>query len=338
MQAGRLYAVRVKPISLSRLVREAPELAPYADYVRMNSDAAARNDPSLKIRFFRSAGRHLFFERALVEIDVAFQEVGVELLVLKGMALAYLAYPDPGTRPMTDIDLLIRPQDIRRASAQLATLGYQPMEHQREFTEELVRFGGELSFQRTQGPFVDLHWMLEKYERLRGLIRIDEEALRQRAISYYVSDRQFKTPSLEDQLLTLSIHLGLVHRMRGLRWLLDIDLLIRVFSEKIDWPRVMERAKQWGVYRLVCHTLWLSRETFDTPISSEVQLKPVWGSRTPLGQLIFLDRWQDRLQMMKRVFFPSRDWLCFHYRLKRRQAVLLYRIAHPLLVLTGRFR
>lgn len=322
---------QVKRDALSRLVDETPEMASYVNYLRKTPD-----DPSLAHGFVRSAARHLLFEKALADVDDAFREAGIDFLVLKGMALGYLVYPDPATRPMTDIDLLVRPRDVGRAAKRLEGLGYQPLEHHQGFTEELVRFGGELSFGRTPGPFLDLHWLLEQYERLRGLIRIDEEALWQRAMSYTMGGRRLKTPSLEDQVLTLSIHLGLVHRMKGLRWLLDIDLLIRTFSDEIDWPVAMQRARQWGIDGLVRHTVWLSRETFDTPVPPAIP-RPLRGSRTPLGPLVLLDRWRDRFQVIRRVLFPSRDWLRFRYRLERPHAVWLYRVYHPLLVLTGRF-
>ena len=197
----------MKPEALSRLAREAPEMAPYVDYVRR-----AAGSPTLAGRFVGSGGRQLLFEKALQDIDGAFRQAGIEFLVLKGMALGYLVYPDPATRPMTDIDLFVRPADVARAAALLQGQGFRPTEHQERFTEDLVRFGGELSFQRDPGPFLDLHWLLEQYERLRGVLRIDEEALWRRAMPYAIGDHRFRTPSPEDQVLTLAIHLGLVHR------------------------------------------------------------------------------------------------------------------------------
>ena len=291
----------------------------------------------LRRSFITSVAVHLNLEDTLLQILDHFERQKISCLVLKGMALAYLVYPDPATRTMGDIDFLIRPQEIRRAAETLASLGYHPLSQYQAYEEELIRFGGELAFVKPVGPMVELHWELEQYERLKGLIRIDEEALWQRAISYSVNGIQARTPSPEDQLLTLSIHLGMVHRMKGLKWLLDIDRLIRTLGPQIDWPLLMKRAKTWGIHRLLCHVLWMSKETFGTPLPPEVSIQSVWGSRTPFTQFVFLDRWQDRVRVLMRSFFPSSDWLRFRYRLKREEPVFPYRLLHPVRLLLGKF-
>jgi len=148
---------------------------------------------TLKQLFLVSAGHHLTLEQALLKILNQFAAQGIDCLVLKGMALAYLTYPDPADRTMVDIDLFVRSGDLRRATEVLASLGYRTAGQYQTYQEELIRFGGELAFQRPQGPLVELHWMMEQYERLRGLIRIDEDALWRRAISYPINGIQVKT-------------------------------------------------------------------------------------------------------------------------------------------------
>src|SRR5438105_2268443 len=48
----------------------------------------------------------------LVEILDACRPAGIEPLVLKGAYLAAHIYPQPGLRPMNDIDLLVRPEAL----------------------------------------------------------------------------------------------------------------------------------------------------------------------------------------------------------------------------------
>ena len=42
--------------------------------------------------------------KVLAEVLEAFQTAGIDALVLKGAALAHLVYPQPGSRPMRDVD------------------------------------------------------------------------------------------------------------------------------------------------------------------------------------------------------------------------------------------
>jgi hypothetical protein len=49
---------------------------------------------------------------------------GVEAMPLKGAALAPCYFPDPGLRPLADLDILIHPRDVAPAVATLLRLGY----------------------------------------------------------------------------------------------------------------------------------------------------------------------------------------------------------------------
>jgi hypothetical protein len=51
---------------------------------------------------------------------------GVWSTVLKGMHTAFAYFPAPGTRPLSDIDLLIHPADESAASAALHDVGFRP--------------------------------------------------------------------------------------------------------------------------------------------------------------------------------------------------------------------
>ncbi|MAT97317.1 MAG: hypothetical protein CL608_09260 [Anaerolineaceae bacterium] len=63
---------------------------------------------------------------ACVEILAAFQRAGIATLLLKGAVLAPLYYPDPQQRPLADLDLLIRPQDVAASrEIMLKQLGYR---------------------------------------------------------------------------------------------------------------------------------------------------------------------------------------------------------------------
>lgn len=63
--------------------------------------------------------------RDLAEILRACQGRGLEVLPLKGSLLATQYYAEPGLRPMSDLDLLVRPADERPMLELLAGLGYQ---------------------------------------------------------------------------------------------------------------------------------------------------------------------------------------------------------------------
>ena len=64
----------------------------------------------------------------LVETVRVLRAAGVEVVAIKGAALAFFHYPDPALRPMGDLDLLLRdPRDLERATAALVAAGWTPL-------------------------------------------------------------------------------------------------------------------------------------------------------------------------------------------------------------------
>ena len=69
--------------------------------------------------------RHARIEALLRHIDHGARDVGLPVVPLKGSALHALGLYAPGDRPMADIDLLVRDDDVVPAIALLHELGYE---------------------------------------------------------------------------------------------------------------------------------------------------------------------------------------------------------------------
>src|SRR5262249_48048069 len=61
----------------------------------------------------------------LAELLAACNAAGIPVLPLKGSLLATHYYPEPGLRPMNDLDVLIHPADEARMLGVMARLGYK---------------------------------------------------------------------------------------------------------------------------------------------------------------------------------------------------------------------
>jgi hypothetical protein len=89
---------------------------------------------------------------------------GIPSLRFKGAALvASGVYPDPGARPMDDVDLLVPVARAREAVGVLLKLGFRPW---MEWTESLPDWLDSITFQAPDPPggvplTVDLHWRTE---------------------------------------------------------------------------------------------------------------------------------------------------------------------------------
>jgi hypothetical protein len=55
-----------------------------------------------------------------------------------------------------------------------------------------------------------------------------------------------------------------------------------------------------------------------------------WSRHVP--NVMLIDRLQDRLRVLARMFFPGREWIAACYGVERPPLVALYAAAHPLRV------
>lgn len=112
--------------------------------------------------------------RHLTDVVRAFRARGVDAVALKGAHTARAYFPDPGTRPMTDIDILVAPGDAGRARALLATLGFEEtgpehLPHRSTWTPPNgARTPRSLELTHADNPWtLDLHTTLDR-EFARG--------------------------------------------------------------------------------------------------------------------------------------------------------------------------
>ena len=125
----------------------APQLYAIWRQAGFPADLPAAQQARFAQAYFQSAGRSVVYRTELEKISSLFAQAGIDCLALKGAALAGTLYPDPATRPMSDLDLLLRPQHLRRALTLLRQAGYS-LEN---FTYHALLWGP---------VFVELHWSL----------------------------------------------------------------------------------------------------------------------------------------------------------------------------------
>ena len=279
----------------------------------------------------------LVARQTLAEAIQAFDDAGIRAVVLKGFAISEAVYPGAAARPMVDLDLLVRDADAAGAAACLERLGYRDEpDHNPAFDR---RFGGEIRFRRADENrlAVELHWDLLNSEWPRRAMRIPAEAWWQRAVPLAIGPVRTWALAPDDTLLYLAIHLAIHHTYDGPLMFLDLDRLI-CNGPALDWDAIVRDATACRVRHCLYFALEFTRRLYGTPIPAPVlsALQPsaaicraVEGLADPLRAsyglprpgpearrvLLFLlvDRPQDRLREVVRVFFPGRDWIVAEY-------------------------
>jgi len=189
---------------------------------------------------WQSAHRFAALEALVQQADLAetcalLEQAGYAPIALKGAWLSVHAYPEAAQRPLRDLDLLVRPDQVLPAFQTLLDAGYVQAEPAELRLEDIVRLDKHMPpLLAPRGTRIELHQRLWKPDgRLDHASPAADDAMRQRAASGPGAVR-YLAP--QDQLAHLIVHAVYSHRLDcGPLVLSDIDLLIR--KEEIDWPR-----------------------------------------------------------------------------------------------------
>lgn len=269
--------------------------------------------------------------RVLAEILTKFQAAGIQALVLKGAALAHLVYPEPGLRPMRDMDLLVKKADACRAQSLLAELGFDaPLPRGPKLPDKHLL----AAKRKTDGLSISV----EIHHNLFGAgfpASLDLETLTGPPLAFNLNGITAYTLGYEDMLWHLCCHATqIITQPLRLIWVADIVGFAERFAAEIDWDRI---ARQYPLVLSTLeqfHPLIPLSERLQTAAALKVDHRPEgvgddfqgWP-RYALAQ----QRHKNRRQILKDSFWPSEWWLCLYYGLRSRAALAWYRwIGHPL--------
>jgi hypothetical protein len=239
--------------------------------------------PETQLRRWRDLFRHntarnLLRAGELCRILELLAKHGIDAIPYKGAALAVDAYGDLSLRQFSDIDVLIRRCDLRRATEALSAEGYQP-EFELSETQQRVflRWWYVQPFSRGDGIYhLEIHWTIAPHF---FSFPFETERLWKRTRTLRVADMEMSVPAKEDLLLMLCVH-GAKDSWARLEWICAIAELIRAggAKEALDWEALMREVEATGSVRMILLGLSLARELLGVELPCEI-LKRIDGSR-----------------------------------------------------------
>jgi hypothetical protein len=196
-----------------------------------------------------------------------FRDAPLDIVLVKGPALALRAYGDTGARQYGDLDFIVRQRDILRATEMMISAGYKP-----EIPVEAIspqKIPGQYVFSRIAAPLlVELHTERTMRYFPRGL-----------PIKQFFSRRQYLTvdghqvPALaiEDELILICIH-GAKHLWERLSMVADVAALVARQTD-LDWERTLATARAVGAQRMLHTGLLLAGNLLSAPLPQNVQVR-----------------------------------------------------------------
>lgn len=193
----------------------------------------------------------------------ALQAAGIETIMLKGVALALRFYRDAGLRPMSDVDILVRPQDAKPAIRILHEAGWKTVY---KSPEVLIPYQHSVEFSDGQGHSLDLHWKV----LWDGRQEISDDDFWESAIPIEINRVPTSILNPTDQLLHVCVHGAAWNDLPPLRWVADAAIITRIAEAEINWDRLIEQMNKRRLMLPMRDTLGYLQNLLDVPVPTDV--------------------------------------------------------------------
>ncbi|MBN8469752.1 nucleotidyltransferase family protein [Corallococcus exiguus] len=205
-----------------------------------------------------SAARGMRVRSLLSRSLTALAALGLTPVLLKGYGLARRLYPEPLQRATNDVDLLVPRARVLCAVHALEGMGLT------------TQAGGvdrdDAHHVELTGPdgLVELH-----YRALTGYgLSLEGDAMVSRALDATLDGHPVRYLCPEDEAVYLSLHAS-NHLLQRLAWLFDLKLLARA-NPRLDWDRVVTRARRTELPHLVWYAWDAAHRLLDAPVPAWV--------------------------------------------------------------------
>jgi hypothetical protein len=267
-----------------------------------------------------------------------FQRAGIPVVLLKGACFAQTVYPDIGLRPMGDVDLLVPGPKLAEAARIAKSRGFvDTVPEAAPGLRDLLNHEICLRKPGPQPVTLELHHSLVADKTFSYAVPVEwfwsqTEPLGASAQAGFGHVLAL-TPTA--QVLYAAAHAMLQHGGQNtpLRWIYDLDRLLRVHAGRVDWELMLSQARkfEWGsaLEAALIHTV----ACFATPIPDGVlaalaespdrhrglvalkQTRPATHLLLERQKLMSLNGY-GRFRLVLALAFPSPVYMLWRYGLK----------------------
>ncbi len=197
----------------------------------------------LKSNYYFSLMRSLYLSREFLRVLNSFEQARITLLPIKGIALLMDIYPQRLSRPMVDIDILVKEEELLRAEGLFYDLGYRKElyglkeKYWRERQCHIVFYKKEPD---GFSPPIELHWALD-FRRKNSQIL---PGIWNRVRRIQIDGREIKLLSPEDTFFSLALHGRRFGKTLCLKNACDGALVLSKYGRTFDWDYLLRESRR----------------------------------------------------------------------------------------------
>jgi len=217
----------------------------------------------LRIRFRDHVKHNFLLTAELLKLLGEFETLGIKAVPFKGPLLAVLAYGDLSLRQFSDLDILVRREDVAHAKNIILSKGFKLWGKPREVPDAVyLKSRHAETFVTEDGRVtLDLHW---RFVQTQYSVEFEPDYLWKRLERVSLGGRMIPCLKFEDLFLYLCIH-GSKHSWERLGWICDISEMTRVRPQP-DWNNLLSRANALNIERVILLAVKLAHDLLEAPL------------------------------------------------------------------------
>lgn len=227
----------------------------------------------LKKEYVKNCIRNAKKRHDYIILKTALESKGVKIIPLKGIYLNQFVYKDSGVRPMSDIDVLLKKEDIEKVKEIILSIGWdvKVAVYKSRSLEKISKDTHHHLNAITTGitiiePHLGIHSLLNAYN-----VNINDYWNRSITVgeTTFVSSYLNKTDFL--QHLCLHAFSDLKNSVLKLRNFVDIIEFVKKNNNEIDWELLLKTSYKYKCLIEVRHVLKICIKYFNLQIDHEIK-------------------------------------------------------------------
>lgn len=301
----------------------------------------------LKQTYLKSLSRNMILYDHFQKAVNSFSEKGIPVIGLKGIFLSEAVYKDIGLRQMSDIDLLVKKEDVFKCRDILFSKGYISHtrtkssfiknHHEPKHLPPLVR----------DAVSIELHTKID-IDLFDFDIKIDDFWNRASAFVLYNSKVLQLNPV--DLIIHFCVHLDSHFYNGNIQFFsfCDIAEALRFYENSIDWVLLESLSAKYKCNKSVYSYLFICNKYLNAPLPENIQktaaelcenstetlfIHYLKSNRTAISKTIAsrniislkkVKGFKEKLKYLKGDVFPSKSFMYGRYKIQKKQMVYFY--------------
>lgn len=223
----------------------------------------------LKNSYYSNIDRNTKLWKEFSSTLKSINDAGLKVILLRGIIFIEELYHNLGLRAMTDIDILIKENEIAKVKTVLLQSDYTessegfPEKYYKRYQTEYV-FTKKIS--SNQFLCLEIHKALVPPRPYKIILpclwkKAQEKTLYSQRVSFL---------SWEDTFFSLVLHLRRHSRRSSLKYIVDIAELLNTNGNELDWPYIVKSAKDNHIITSIYFSLYIAKELLQATISSKI--------------------------------------------------------------------